>query len=368
MKIRINIIFVGIVLVTMHFGNNGSEAVNTMTTMVQTIAAKVRRLRDNIATINPDKDIQKKEEAILEIKNLEKPVLDLKSFVQKEKRKNPDFINQLNNEGMPPRIIEEELELCFRHDLEAIGMSLGIGGYRENSDIDRLGAEEWAIYSMIENLSGPVMVFKNLNTRYKNYFEFLAENKRYSPQEAHVILHIATYVIAVRHALTLVEKDAGRYLLNLLKTYVDWLPEATHLDESVEITMRHGSIISVTDKNNKTMFDWTNDLINKVKAASEVLKKRNISTVYMEDSLKQLREIAMMLKGIIRTETGKRKLTTRDPLRTSKRDFHPETGFPYVRPLTEEEKKNIARIKALNLSTERELVEVSDVAQESFPR
>ncbi len=366
MKSIKNIVFT-VILGAICCESNGSEAVNTMTTMAQGITAKVRNLRDKIVTIDPEKDIQQKEEAILEINNLEKPLHDLKIFVQKEKRKNPGFINQLNTEGMPPRIIEEEVELCFRHDLDAIGMSLGIGAAEENYDIWKLGDEEWKIYSMIENLSGPVVIFKNLDKRYKNYLEFVAENKRYSPQEAHVILHIATYVIAMRECLALAEKDAGRYLFNLLKTYVDWLPEATHFGENVEIIMQHGSLISVMDKNNKTMLDWTNDLINQVKVKSESLKKRNISTIYTDESLKQLREIAMMLKGIIRIETGKRKLATRDPLRL-KKAFNPAAIPGYESPLTEEEKKNIERLKALNLSTEKKLIDVSYKAQQSYPR
>src|SRR5260221_7772925 len=113
MKFRKNIIFTASALITLYCCTiNSSEAANTMTTLVQQITAKVRNLRDEVVTINPDIDIQQKDAAILEIKNLEPLLLTLKSFVQKEKRKNPNFINQLNDEGMPPRIIEEEVELC----------------------------------------------------------------------------------------------------------------------------------------------------------------------------------------------------------------------------------------------------------------
>jgi hypothetical protein len=366
MKLLKNVVFI-MIFAFICSENNASEAVNRMTTMVQGITAKVRNLRDRIASIDPEKDIQRADEAIAEITNLEQPLHDLKLFVQAEKRRNPDIINQLNTEGMPPRIVEEEVELCFRHDLDALGMSLGIGSSGDNYDIWKLGNDEWAIYSMIENLSGPTMMFKNLSNRYKNYLEFVAENKRYSPQEAHVILHIANYVIAVRESLALAEKDAGRYLLNLLKTYVDWLPEATHFRENVEIIMQHGSLISVTDKNNKTMLDWTNTLIDQVKQKSEALRARNISTMYMNDALKQLQEIAMMLKGIIRTETGKRKLATRDPL-SLRKAFNPAAIPGYESPLTEEEKRNIDRLKALNPSTEKKLIDVSYKAQESYPR
>jgi hypothetical protein len=78
----------------------------------------------------------------------------------------------------------------------------------------------------------------------------------------------------------------------------------------------------------------------------------------------------MLLKGIVRTDTGKRKLETRDPLKTAKRDFDPATGFSkdFFRPLAEQEKKDIARIKALNPATEKELIDVYDTAQQSYPR
>ena len=86
-----------------------------------------------------------------------------------------------------------------------------------NEDIWKFCSEEDKIYDMIENLTGPLIRLKNLKNRYPAYLTFFAENKRYTPQETHVIGHIATYVISVQEALALAEKDSGRYLLNLYK-------------------------------------------------------------------------------------------------------------------------------------------------------
>lgn len=351
--------------------------VNTMTDMVQAIARKVKNLRDRIITINPEIDTQDVQMAIDEIKGLEKPVQDLKNYVQEKKAANPNFVNALNDEGMPPRIIEGELELSFRHDLNAIGMTLGIGTDRWtinaqgvlqwNEDIWKLVHQEDKIYDMIENLSGPLIRFRNFKNRYSDYLTFFAENKRYTPQEAHVILHIATYVISVREALKLAQIDGGRYLLNLVKTYVDWLPWGTHLDEDVEIVKLHGSIMSITDKNNKRMFDWTHGLINNIKETRYAMRRNQQSTTYIDETLQQLYELATMLKGVKKTDTGElRKITTRSPLRTEK-NVTPGL-WPYERPMTEEEKEHIARMKGLGLETERELLEVSDIARETFPR
>lgn len=341
-----------------------NENVNIMTDMVQNITKQIKKLRDRIITIDPEVDTMAVQEAILEIQNLENPIWALKFFIEDQKKRNRKFINQLNDEGMPPRIVEEELEVTLRHDLNAIGLTLGIGTDQEDYELWYLVSEENKIYDMIENLRGPLIRFKNLKNRYPDYAIFIAENKRYTPQEAHVILHIASYVTSVNEALALAEKDSGRYLLNLLKTYVDWLPWGTHLDEDVEIVKMHGSIMSITDKNNMTMLDWTKELIKKVKEARNKLRRKNISTIFMEESLQQLRELATMLKGIKRTDTGElRKITTRSLLRPEK-NVPAERGlWPYERPMTEKEKKHIERMKALNLATEKELLEVSDIAQ-----
>lgn len=351
-----------------------SQDANTMTDMVQGIARKVKNLRDRIITIDPEKDTQAVQAAVQEIQGLEKQVQDLNNFVHAKKAANPDFINQLNDEGMPPRIVEGEIELSFRHDLNAIGMSLGIGNDRGtiteqgtlegwSEDLSKLVQQEDKIYDTIENLHGPLIRFKNLKNRYPDLLTFFAENKRYTPQEAHVILHIATYVIAVREALALAPKDGGRYLLNLLKTYVAWLPWGTHLDEDVEVIKMHGSIMSITDKNNKTMLDWTNELINNVKDAMRAMERNHQPTKYLEESLQQLQQIAIMLKGTLPTDTGElKKIPSRSLLRTEKSRLD-ELGLkPYMRPMSEEEKAHIARMKGLGLETERELLEVSDIA------
>jgi hypothetical protein len=353
----------------------GSQAVNTMTTKVQDLAARVKDLRDSVVTIDPDTDIQRLAAAIIEIEDLQSPLQEYKSYIQQKMDEDPEFINRLNDEGMPPRIVEGQLELSLRHDLNAIGMTLGIGtdrgtitpegtleGY--SKDIHQLVSQEDEIYDMIENLSGPLIRFKNLKSRYPAYLIFFTENRRYTPQEAHVILHIANYVLSVKEALSLAQKDNGRYLLNLLKTYVDWLPWGTHLDEDVEVIKMHGSIMSITDKNNKTMLDWTKELINDVQETINAMKKNQQPTAYMEEALVQLNELATMLKGVVPTDTGQlKKIPTRSLLRTEKNVINPVTGLkPYERPMTEEEKEHIARMKGLGLETERELLEVSDIA------
>ena len=132
----------------------------------------------------------------------------------------------------------------------------------------------------------------------------------------------------------------------------------------------HGSIMSITDKNNRTMLDWTNELINNVKDAINTMQRSHQTTGYMDKALHQLLEIATMLKGVKKTDTGEvRKIPTRSLLRTEKNVLNPITGLkPYERTMTEEEKEHIARMKGLGLETERHLLEVSDIAQGSFPR
>jgi len=341
----------------------GNPAVNRMTDMVQAICRRVKDLRDKSITIKSD-DTKSVEEAKSEIQALETPMLEYQTFINDQKRAVPDFINHVNNEGMPPRVIEVELELSLRHDLEAISMTLGLGTFLENKDVDDLQSLESEIYDAIENLTGPVLKFKNLVHRYGSYRTFLQENKKYTQQESHVILHIATYVSQVTEALALADKDGGRYLFNLLKTYVEWLPEATHMRGLVEEVEAHGSLMGIADKNNRTMLDWTRELIETVKKKRAGLSATESSTIFFDDAINQLLELARILKHgltkkyIYNKETGKEEAQLK---KIETRSFAPSTK---INPKTGQAYRSIStRIKALDLATHRkDLGEVADTA------
>ncbi len=388
----------------------GNKDVNILTNMVRHLTKNVRDIRDKSIKINPEKDTNDLKELINEIKHLAGQLQAIKIFVEKAIATDPDFKNKLNDEGMPPRIVEGELELSFRYDLDAIGMILALGTPPYDTDeqikatnellkttpyeqqiaiYDRLETTsalkmaiwelttvEYGIYNVLENLSGPLIRFKNLKNRYKSYLDFIAENKRYTPQEAHVALHIAAYVIAVEEAFALAKYDGGRHLYYLLKTYVNWLPEGTHMDESVEVIKGHGSIMSITDKNGKTMLDWTKELSEKAKALRESLNQHKKSSVFMDNAIQEFAEIENILtKGLTKTESGEiKKIKSRSFLDIEKAKLN-ELGFRIEkRPMTPEEVEHIARMKGLHLEmgkpieTEQELLEVSDISQGTFPR
>lgn len=378
----------------------GNKDANILTDMVRHLTKSVRDIRDKSIKANPEKDTNALNALVKEIKDLTGQLQAIKTFVENAIAADPDFKNKLNNEGMPPRIIEGELELSFRYDLDAIGMMLAEGTppydtdelktgtyerimaiyerqtatYELKEAIQELTIVEYGIYNVLENLKGPQIRFNNLSKRYKNYGPFIAEEregtykstihgKRYTPQEAHVALHIAAYVIAVEEAFALAKYDGGRHLYYLLKTYVNWLPEGTHMDESVEVIKGHGSIMSITDKNGKTMLDWTKELSEKAKRLNQDKK-----SVFMDNAIKEFAEIEKILtKGLTKTESGEiRKMKTRSFLDLEKAKLN-ELGFRIEkRPMKPEEELHIKRMEALNLETKQELLETSDIAQSEF--
>jgi hypothetical protein len=125
----------------------------------------------------------------------------------------------------------------------------------------------------------------------------------------------------------------------------------------------HGSIMSITDKNGKTMLDWTKELSEKAKRLNQDKK-----SVFMDNAIKEFAEIEKILtKGLTKTESGEiRKMKTRSFLDVEKAKLN-ELGFRIEkRPMMPEEKKHIARVEALNLETKQELLETSDIAQAEF--
>jgi hypothetical protein len=253
---------------------------------------------------------------------------------------------------MPPRIIEGELELAFRYELDAVSRSMGLGTVEENYDLNMLDWIEGDIYNTLENLQGPNIRFNNLDRRYKEYKRFLAEEhegkgkfgKRYTPQEAHVVLHIAAFVTEVEEAYEAAKYDNGRHLVNILRVYLNWLQTySTHTHYDVAIVQAHGSILSIMDKNGKTMLDWTNEL-------SKRLGKSKVSGTYIEEAKKLFAEITRSLrKGLFENPETKaiEPVKTRDVL--SSYEKLNEWGFkPVKQPVS-------GRLKGLNLETGRDV-------------
>lgn len=349
------------------FANGGDANANKLTNMVQNLTKTVKEIRDKSIKLNPKKDTESVKQLVQEIKDLNVQLQGIKTFVDETIAADPDFKNKLNNEGMPGRIIEGELELYFRYDLDAIGMTLKLGASpadaRElKNAIDDLTHTEYEIYDSLENLQGPLIKFNNLAARYQKYAPFIAEGKRYTPQEAHVALHIAAYAIAVEEALALAQYDGGRHLYHVLKTYVNWLPEGTHMAEDVEVIKGHGSIISITDKNDKTLLNWTKEFSEKAKVASTILKQRNKSAVYLDEAIKEFAKIQEILKNglTLDPETAQIiKMKSRSLLNTDKSKLN-AFGFRDVkRQMAPEEAERVKKMEALDLATERKLEEAS---------
>lgn len=342
------------------YGNRDS---NTLTDMVQALTKCVGEIRDKSAKINnPDQDIQARDQIVNEIKELIGQLASIDYFVNNANKNDQDFKNKLNNEGMPARIIEGGLELSFRYDLDALSRSLNLGTSEENEDISLLDYMEYNIYNALENLHGPLLTFHNLAKRYNSYKRFLFEEregkygekdannnyiykfgKRYTPQEAHVVLHIAAYVLAIEEALALAKYDEGRHLYNLLKVYVEWLQTfSTHTHYDVDILKAHGSLLGIADKNNKTMLNWTNEFIAQ-------LNKYSFSHVYANGIKKEFAEIKRSLQqGLYENpETGViEKGKTRDVLGSDTKKLN-EWGFKPVKPIESK------RIKSLDLATKK---------------
>ena len=349
-----------------------SEQVDMMAIQVNHIVNTIKSLRSKIATIDPAKNDAAVQKAVSEIAALIEPIENMHDFIQQNIKDDPDFNNKLSSDGMPPRIIEEILSLNFRHELDSIQQILDVGHnhiiahdeadyYERNHSINyfiwKLQDEESKISQMVEDYttdtilehrSGLVLRFKNVQDQYSEYFDFFAENKKYTQEEAHVIMHLATYVIQTKEALELSEKDDGRYLYNLLKTYADWLPEGTHTSHDTRIVKMHGSLMGIADKNNKTMLDYTNELINQIQTRRSIMKIKKSSILYMDQSLQELNEITFALKGFRRNpETGE---VTKIPTRTLWADKSLSSEYnPWE--MGEEEQSRIASIKGLGLET-----------------
>jgi hypothetical protein len=361
---------------TINCFGNGDKNVNILTDMVQQLTKKVRDLRDRSININTEKDTKALKEVLVEVKGFANQLHAIKNFVEKAITADPNFKNKLNDEAMPPRIIEGELELSFRYDLEAIGLMLAAEASPQDKQelkeaLWELTMVEFGIYNTLENLQGPLITFNNLEKRYKKYGQFIIEEregkykdstygKRYTAQEAHVVLHIAAYVTSVEEALDLAKYDGGRHLYYLLKTYVDWLPEGTHMDEDVEIIKAHGSIMSITDRNGRTMLDWTKELKKKAEILNKSLKENNKPSIFMDKAIKKFTAIEKILtQGITKTQTGEiKKIKTRSP-DTSTTKLN-SLGFKI-------EKRPATRAESLDLATEQELSEVAERAQQNFP-
>lgn len=243
----------------------------------------------------------------VEIKTLEKPFADIKKFIENKVKNDSNFKDKLNDEGMVPRIIEQELELRLRHTLAAKAKELygkhwadclqsagrkgERGDLKENAKVElcfqneiykdkdlnliqKITNEEMNSYILIENRNGPVIRFKNLNKRYPDYAPFIEENKRYTEQEAHLLIHLATYYNGIEEALRFAQQNPSKgvnYLLYLLDTYLEWLPSNTHTSTEVGELIAHGSIFSATDKQGRTVLNLTEELKNK----AENLFQRN---------------------------------------------------------------------------------------------
>jgi len=273
--------------------------------MVKKVVDAINAIILESTYIDPTNQPEAVQKIVNDIQNLKTPLLQLKRFVKKD----PDFKNKLNDEGMPPRIIEEELELAIRHDLDAAIRSLGLSGENYLSDLADI---EFEIYNKIEDRDGRLMTFNHLGERYESYTRFFSEEregrfeesafgKRYTPQEAHVTIHIASFVNSMEEALKFAQHDGGRHLCNLLHTYIEWAYDpGTHVHYDIDIVKSHGSLRGIADKNGKTILDWTKSFRKKTDNESRELLRAFESAIR---------------KGIYRDEeTGElKKITSLDP-------------------------------------------------------
>jgi len=136
--------------------------------MVKKVVDAINAIILESTYIDPTNQPEAVQKIVNDIQNLKTPLLQLKRFVKKD----PDFKNKLNDEGMPPRIIEEELELAIRHDLDAAIRSLGLSGENYLSDLADI---EFEIYNKIEDRDGRLMTFNHLGERYESYTRFFSE-------------------------------------------------------------------------------------------------------------------------------------------------------------------------------------------------
>lgn len=310
--------------------DKGDKQVNELTNMVRSFCKQ----------LTPD----------VEVQQLKKPFEKIKKFIEQKAQEDAEFKNKLNDEGMPPRIIEEELELRLRHVLSAKekliyqkisdtcfeenewkqGAKFELcfdNQVRKNKDIKLIKSiidEEMQVYALIENLNGPVVVFKNLSRRYDDYASFIKEGKKYTEQEAHVLIHLLTYENGVKEGILFAQEDQGDYLRKLLDTYIEWLPDNTHTSQEVGELIAHGSILSAKNKKGKTMLDITKELKKQAKTALK-------NSSFKDDIDKKFDEIVLILtKGGTDFQGKEKKLRRKSISGIESKWFDPEHYKPVV--------------------------------------